>query len=107
MARDEMLYSGITSQSSGRELRARVNRENVAKKAQLRPYAQVVFDEIEKQKQAMCDVRSWVIEGMPEEDVKLEGIVRQRNYKYLTDLQARFNTILKSEPKEYKNETDV
>ncbi len=101
------LYSGITSQSRSRELRKTVNDENVSKKQVLRPYAQVVFDELEKLKADALDLKTFILEGQAEEDVKLELAVRKRTYYNLIKLQSRFNTILKSEPKEFKDETDV
>jgi hypothetical protein len=97
------MYSGLTSQSinKSKEMRKTVNTENVQKKAHLRPSAQIVFDEIDKLKEEALDLKSFVLEGQSDDDVKLELAIRKRTYFNLVKLQTRFNTILKSEPKEY------
>lgn len=105
MAKDEQLYSGINSQSFGRALRQRVNEENVTKKQVLRPYAQIVFDEIEKQKAEALDLKTFILNGQTETDVKLELAIRKRTYHNLVNLQNRFNTILRAEPKIVKIES--
>jgi len=98
------LYSGSTSQTIGKSLRQTVNEDNVAKKHVLRPYAQVVFDELEKLKAEELDIKSIILQDQTVDNIKLELAVRKRTYNKLIKLQSRFNIILKSEP---KNETEL
>ncbi len=97
--RDEILNTGLNSQSLQKTLRRTINRDNVRNKTKLKPHAQVIWDLIEKEKETLVDVRSFVLEGKTKDDLKLEIAVRQRNYAYLAKLQKKMLTILKSEPK--------
>lgn len=97
--RDEILNTGLNSQSLQKTLRRTINRDNLKNKRELKPHAQVIWDLIEKEKETLVDVRSFVLEGKSEDDLKLEIAVRQRNYAYLGKLQKKMLTILKAEPK--------
>ncbi len=108
MPRTGDLYSGITSTSRSKQLRQTVNRDNIAKKQILKPYAQVVFDEIEKLKtEELLGIMSFVLDEQDDDGVRVELAVRRESYHNLVQLQTRFTTILKSEPKDFKNETEL
>lgn len=94
MARDDsILYSGMTSAEpkTPREAQRKASHEAYQK---LKPGAQVLIDEIVKEKEAIVDLRSFVI-GETEEIVRDDLRARKLYLGYLNSLEAKYRHILK------------
>lgn len=95
---DGDLYTGITS-ASQRTLRQRANEEKLVKQSKLLPVAELIFNEIEKEKTKAKDVTDFItdLKTTPEE-LKADILARKRYIDTLTQLQNRFRVILKAKP---------
>lgn len=100
MSRDDSyLYSGMTSASSeplSPRLKQREEKEHVRQK--MKPATQIVLAAIDKERQAVTDVRSYVLEGKTEESLLAEMQARRLYIGYLNGLEAKIKNITK-EPK--------
>jgi len=105
MARDEALYTGMTSQSRSTERRKEAKQEKAEKRAKLLPFAEIVNDIIEKEKVTQSDVKSFVLEGVTQDDLLIEMKVRQRLVERLSSVQGRIANIMHS-PEKIKEAQD-
>lgn len=97
MARDEQLYSGISSSSVQPKRRESLEKK-LSQQIVLKPYQQVVFDEIEKIKDQLLDQHRKIAFGLlTPDDVRFDLTVLQARLSDLTTLQNRLNIILKAE----------
>jgi hypothetical protein len=104
------LHSGMTSSApkTSVDRRKELIEKTVQQKQKLAPYAEVVSAMVDADKEKIVEkLRLMVVEPLPEEDVKLELLVLQRTYAYLTDFSNRVSNILRTkevtEPKESKD----
>lgn len=104
MSRDDsLLYSGSSSASFGstkqqqvREIKSEQKKEQRTK---LQPAAEVVFAEIEKEKQASMYLPNIDVERAADEKAfMIEAMARKKYTEYLTRLQNKLDNILR-EPK--------
>jgi hypothetical protein len=91
------MYSGINSVTNKPFTPREIQREQ-AKQTQLKlkPAAQVVLDELAKEKANVLDIRTFVLDrATTEAEVNTELLARKLYLGYLNGLEARFKNILK------------
>lgn len=104
MARDDsILYSGASSASFGHSkqqpIRKSKSDEKREKRSRLQPAATVVFEEIEKEKQAVMYLQNIDIESVTDEKMFMVEVMARKKYvEYLQRLQNKLDNILR-EPK--------
>lgn len=93
------LYSGQTSAKpkTSVDRRRELIEKTVQQRQKLAPYAEVVNAMVEADKEKIVEkLRLMVVEPLPEADIKLELLVLQRMYAYLTDFNSRVSNILRA-----------
>lgn len=104
MSRDDSsLYSGASSASFGthqQSIRAEKSEEKKEYRAKLQPAADVVFAEIKAEMDSVMFISNIDIGGAKDEKMfMVEMMARQRYVKYLKQLRAKLDNILR-EPKQ-------
>ncbi len=104
------LHSGMTSAQPKTSIDRK--RELIAKsledKHKLAPYAEVVDEIVKADQDAIVkQLRTMILEPLPEEAIKVELLVLQRMYAYTESLNNRIANILRTREQAPKEETDV
>lgn len=104
---DGFLYTGINSASSEDLTPREAQREEKEQaKRKLKPSADVILDLLAKERHALYDVRTLLIDSKTtDEEIKIERLLRRRHEKTLIRLETKIKSILKVKPsKEAPNE---
>lgn len=98
---DAYLYTGINSVSNEPKTPRELQKESKEEaKRKLKPAAEVVLEAIEKERQAVCDIRTLVMDSNPtEQEANTELIARQKFLAYLNGLESKIKTIMADKPK--------
>lgn len=94
---DSFLYTGITS-SSDKEptLRELQREEKEQQRIKLKPAGDVILELLESERQKLYDIRRIFIDRKtPDEEVKIERIVRERQALLIASLEVKLRNILK------------
>jgi hypothetical protein len=103
---DEFLYTGATS-SRPRTRKEVQNQDKLEKQAKLAPFADLVFEQLEKEKTKASDVSNFLTHtGTDLEELKADLLARKQYVAYLTQLQNTFKVILKAKPTKQKVEDE-
>ena len=103
---DEFLYTGATS-SRPRTRKEVENQDKLEKQAKLAPFAELVFEQLEKEKTKASDVSTFLTSTDTDlESFKADLLARKQYVTYLTQLQNTFKVILKAKPIKQRVEDD-
>ena len=100
MARDEQLYTGKTSQSSGAQRVKEQVERNLDNKSKLVPRVKALDDFIEEEKKSLIDLTKLVLEDKTEAQLEVDLKVRKGVYVALQRIQNKMSMILRAEAKE-------
>ena len=101
MSRDDsILYGGSSSASFGTthavKQRETIKKDKQERRAKLKPAAEVVFAEIEAEKESVMFVTNIQVEQATDEKLfMIEVMARKKYVEYLTKLQNKLQTILR------------
>lgn len=95
---DSFLYSGVTSATAEPKPTPRQIQREVTEqqRIKLKPAAEIVLAEIEKERQSVLDLRSFILEPSASEESVLVEIKARKNYlAYLNTLKTKIEAITK------------
>ena len=104
---DEFLYSGMTSASAEPKITPRsIQREEKEKaRIKLKPAADVVLEALSKEREAITDLRSFIIDRKStEQEVNTELLARKLYLGYINSLEAKIKNIMAVAPKRLPRE---
>lgn len=101
MRNDAYLYTGVTSVSNEPKAPRELQKESKEEaKRKLKPAAEVVLEAIEKERQVICDIRTFVLDRKTtEQEVNTDLLARKKYLDYLNQLEQKINTIMADKPK--------
>ena len=91
------LYTG---QPAGKPKRNTVKedkkRDSVERGQKVAPYAEVISDLIQKDIEEICNIKSLIVDGKTEDELRIELAVKKRQVAYLTSLENRLTNLVRA-----------